>query len=81
MSSPSCNFSMVAYIFGTLTYFVKCLLNDHKETRVGEEVAELLLIACICINHTEIESKITSIYLAMKMKFISSMVLEYGRIL
>ena len=41
--------------FGTLMYF--SLIKSHNEARFGENVAELLLIPCICINHTEIESR------------------------
>ena len=32
-------------------------IKGHKEARFGEDVAELLLIPCICIDHTEIESR------------------------
>ena len=41
-------------------------------TRVGENVPELLLISCICINHTEIESKfnIVNVVFEIESKFI-----------
>ena len=45
--------------FDTLTYFVKYLLNHIRpnEAIFVENVAELLLIPCICMNDTETESR------------------------
>ena len=32
-------------------------MKGHKEATFGKNVAKLLLIPCICIDHTEIESR------------------------
>ena len=50
--------SKLFVFFSTLAYFAKYLFNHcHNRARFGENVAELLLIPYICINHIENESR------------------------